>query len=230
MTPLLIFGASGHAREVAQIVHDINQAQPGSWHLLGFMADPQAVALHPKPLPAPLLGSSQQVLATHPQAHCVIAVGNSQARRSIAARLHQQHPGLRFATLVHPRAWVATGASVGQGSVVFAGALINVDATLGAHTSINLACTISHDCHLGDYVSLGPGVHMAGAVTLGEAVDVGTGVSIRPRVTVGANTVIGAGAAVVHDLPANSTATGVPARPWHEGAETGSTRWGVSQA
>lgn len=97
MTPLLIFGASGHAREVAQIVHDINQAQPGSWHLLGFMADPQAMALHPKPLPAPLLGSSQQVLATHPQAHCVIAVGNSQARRSIAgAPAAPAAPGLRL--------------------------------------------------------------------------------------------------------------------------------------
>ena len=212
MTPLLIFGAGGHAREVAQIVHDINQAQPGSWHLLGFMADPQAVALHPKPLPASLLGNSQQALATHPQAHCVIAVGNSQARRSIAARLRQQHPGLRFATLVHPRAWVATGASVGQGSVVFAGALINVDASLGIHTSINLACTISHDCQLGDYVSLGPGVHMAGDDTLGEAVDVGTGASIRPRVSVGANAVIGAGAAVVRDLLGDSTAVGVPAR------------------
>ena len=212
MTPLLIFGAGGHAREVAQIVHDINQAQPGSWQLLGFMADPQAVALNPKPLPASLLGNSQQALATHPQAHCVIAVGNSQARRSIAARLRQQHPGLRFATLVHPRAWVATGASVGQGSVVFAGALINVDASLGIHTSINLACTISHDCQLGDYVSLGPGVHMAGAVTLGEAVDVGTGASIRPRVSVGANAVIGAGAAVVRDLLGDSTAVGVPAR------------------
>mgnify|MGYP003476051395 FL=1 len=159
-----------------------------------------------------VLGNSQQALATHPQAHCVIAVGNSQARRSIAARLHQQHPGLRFATLVHPRAWVATGASVGQGSVVFAGALINVDASLGIHTSINLACTISHDCQLGDYVSLGPGVHMAGAVTLGEAVDVGTGASIRPRVSVGANAVIGAGAAVVRDLLGDSTAVGVPAR------------------
>lgn len=212
MTPLLIFGASGHAREVAQVVHDINKEQPGSWQLLGFMADPQALALHPKPLPAPLLGNSQQALVAHPDAHCIIAVGNSQARRSIAARLLQQHPGLRFATLVHPRAWVATGSSVGQGSVVFAGALINVDTALGAHNSVNLACTISHDCHLGDYVSLGPGVHMAGAVTLGEAVDVGTGACFRPRVSVGANAVIGAGAAVVSDLPGNSTAVGVPAR------------------
>jgi sugar O-acyltransferase (sialic acid O-acetyltransferase NeuD family) len=185
------------------------------------MADSQSSALNPKPLPAPFLGNSQQALAAHPDAQCIIAVGDAQARRSIAVRLLLQHPGLRFATLVHPRAWVANGVRVGQGSVVFAGALINVDATLGAHNSINLACTISHDCMLGDYASLGPGVHMAGAVTLGDAVDVGTGACFRPRVSVGANAVIGAGAAVVCDLPGNSTAVGVPARPWSGPTERG---------
>lgn len=212
MTTLVLFGAGGHAREVAQLVHDINHAQPDTWQLLGFMADPEAVSINPKPLTAPLLGTSQQALAAHPDAQCIIAVGDAQARRSIANRLLQQHPDLRFATLVHPSAWIANGVCVGHGSVIFAGALINVDATLGAHCSINLACTISHDCHLGDYTSLGPGVRMAGAVTLGEAVEVGTGACFRPCVSVGANAVIGAGASVVHDLPGNSTAVGVPAR------------------
>lgn len=212
MTPLLIFGAGGHAREVAQVVHDINQARPGSWQLLGFMADPQAVALHTKPLPAPLLGSSQEVLAAHPGAYCIIAVGDAPARRRIAAQLQQQHPGLRFATLVHPRAWLAERVSVGPGSVVFAGALINVDAALGAHNSINLGCTISHDCLLGDHVNLGPGAHLAGAVTVGNEADIGAGVTIRPAIRLGAGVAIGAGAAVVHDLPAGCTAVGVPAR------------------
>lgn len=211
MTPLILFGAGGHAREVAQIVHDINRVQPGTWQLLGFMADPQSEPSNLKALPAPLLGSSQQALAAHPDAHCIIAVGNSQARRSIAARLLQQHPGLRFATLVHPRAWLADGVRIGQGSVVFAGACINVDVIVGNHASINLACTISHDNVLGDYVSLGPGVNLPGSVMLGEAVDIGTGACLRPRITVGANAVIGAGAAVVRDLPANCTAVGVPA-------------------
>ena len=78
MTPLILFGAGGHAREVAQVVHDINHTQPGTWQLLGFMADSQSSALNPKPLPAPFLGNSQQALAAHPDAHCVLAVGDAR--------------------------------------------------------------------------------------------------------------------------------------------------------
>lgn len=60
MTPLILFGAGGHAREVAQLVRDINQAQPGSWQLLGFMADPGAAPGNPMPLPAPGWGTASR--------------------------------------------------------------------------------------------------------------------------------------------------------------------------
>lgn len=212
MDQLVIFGIGGHAREVAQLVADINQAQPGRWHLLGFIVDPQAATRIRKPLPAPVLGDAQW-LARHPGVQAVVAVGSPSARRSIVQRLQQAQPDLCFATLVHPRAWLAERVSVGQGGVVFAGALINVDVAIGAHASINLGCTISHDCILGDHVSLGPGVHLAGGVSVGSATDVGTGSSIRPGINIGPGAVIGAGAVVVHDLPAGCSAVGVPARP-----------------
>lgn len=219
MTPLILFGAGGHAREIAQVVRDINRAQPGTWQLLGFMADTHAATVSPPSLLAPYLGNSEQALSAHPAAHCLIAVGDSQARRRIAAQLQQQYAGLQFATLVHPLAWLASGVQLGVGSVVFAGVHINVDACIGTHASINLACTISHDCVLGTCVSLSPGVHLPGGVTLGDAVDVGTGACFRPRISVGNDAIIGAGAAVVRDLPANCTAVGVPAHrtmgvPW----------------
>lgn len=211
MSNLVIFGAGGHAREVAQLVVDINHAQPGRWNLLGFVADHQPPASHAKPLPAPLLGDASQLLQ-HPGTQVVIAVGSPAARHRIVQRLRQLQPDVAFATLVHPRAWLAQRVSVGQGSVVFAGALINADATLGAHSSINLGCTISHDCTLGDCVSLGPGVHLAGGVHVGGHTDIGTGAILRPGIKLGAGVVIGAGAVVVHDQPDGTVAAGVPAR------------------
>ena len=212
MNPLIIVGAGGHAREVAQLVADINQAQPGQWNLLGFVADLQAANRQPKALPAPLLGDLT-CLARHPQAQLVVAIGNTAARREVVQRLRQMHPQLSFATLVHPRAWLAQRVVLGEGSVVFAGALINVDVCIGAHASLNLACTISHDCVLEDFVNLGPGAHLGGACTVGAGVDVGVGASVRPEISLAAACVIGAGAAVVKDAASACLLAGVPARP-----------------
>ena len=49
-------------------------------------------------------------------------------------------------------------------------------------------------------------------VIIEDNVWIGTGVSILPGVKVGTGSVIGAGAVVTHDIPADSIATGVPAR------------------
>lgn len=210
MTDIVLFGAGGHAREVAQLIADINQAQPGCWNLVGFVADPGTTPHIHKPLPAPLLGGSD-CLHRYPHAKVVIAVGGSKPRQSLVQRLAQELPQLQYATLVHPRAWLAGSAVVGEGCVVFAGALVNADVVLGAHGLLNLGCTISHDSVLAECASLGPGAHLAGGVTLGAAVDIGVGAVLRPRVQVGRHTVIGAGAVVVCDLPQDCTAIGVPA-------------------
>lgn len=207
--PLVIFGAGGHGRELAQIVTDINRAQGGPWRLLGFVAD---CAPPPEPLlPAPFLGDAAW-LAQQPEPHVVVAVGDPESRRALVHRLRQQTPGRRFATLIHPRAWLADGVVPGEGSVVFAGCLLNVDVRIGVHASLNLGCTLSHDVVLGDFVSLGPGVHLAGGTHVGSGADIGAGAASRPRARVGTCAVVGAGAVVVHPVPDGCTVVGVPAR------------------
>lgn len=211
MNPLVIWGTGGHAREVAQLVSDIESQQPGTWALQGFLVDPDAPTQLAGPLPAPVLGGLAWLQA-HPDTWVVIAVGAPATRHQIDQRIVQAQPAQRFATLVHPRAWVAPDACLAAGSVVFAQSCVSSLVQVGRHASINLACTLSHDTVLGDCVSLGPGVHLSGGVRVGDACDLGTGVTVIPRVLIQAGVTIGAGAVVTRDLPAGVTAMGVPAR------------------
>ncbi|HEX2826076.1 MAG TPA: acyltransferase [Burkholderiales bacterium] len=50
------------------------------------------------------------------------------------------------------------------------------------------------------------------AVRIGDAVWIGAKACILPGVSIGAGSIVGAGSVVLHDIPAGSTAYGVPAR------------------
>ncbi len=209
MKRLVIYGAGGHAREVHQLVDDINAAAP-TWRVLGAFVDSRyggQRALHGLPVSV-----DARLLDAPPVPAVVVAIGESGARARIVEELCAHAPR-HFPCLVHPQAWVAQRAMLGEGSLVLAGSMINCDVRLGSHVSVNLGVTISHDCVVGDFVSLGPGVHLAGGVSVGPGSDLGTGVCVRPGAQIGANCVVGAGSVVVADLAPGVIAYGVPARP-----------------
>lgn len=211
MKPIIIWGIGGQAREVAQLIADIEAHQPGTWSLQGFVVDDKAVTKNPHPLPGPLLGDMDWWLA-RPEVWGIVAVGDPAIRRQITQRLQQANAQLRFATLVHPLAWVATGSSLGPGTVVYAQSCISTQVQVGQHASINLACTLSHDTVLGDFVSLGPGVHLSGGVHIADDCELGAGVTVIPNVHIAPRVTVGAGAVVTRGLPEGVTAVGVPAK------------------
>lgn len=219
-TQIVIFGAGGFAREVLQVILDINQIMP-TWEPVGFLVDPDITA----PITVhglPVLRDTEW-LKDHPRTQIVIAVGSSVARHHIAARLSQENPNT-FAALVHPRAWVGRGVEVGPGSVVCAGALVTTDITIGSHVHVNIGCTVGHDSELHDFVTLNPSVNISGNVIVGSGSEVGTGSILIPHANIGEWSVIGAGSVVIKPLGANVTAVGSPARAiktrqlnWHLG-------------
>lgn len=222
-TPIAIFGAGGFAREVLQIVLDINAQSPQSpiWKPVGFIVD--AAFLDVEPVhDLPILGTLEW-LAANPLTHIVIAVGSSAAKRRIAASIESTCAN-PFAKLVHPQAWVGRHVAIGQGSIVCAGSQVTTDIHIGRHVHVNIGSTIGHDAVLGDFVTLNPGVNVSGNVTLGEGVEVGTGSVLIPHTNVGEWSVVGASSLVIKSLEANVTAVGSPARViktrqpnWHLG-------------
>ena len=212
MNDLVLYGSGGLAREIHEMVLDLNDDKP-AWNLLGFLDDdPNRVGVEIHDLP--VLGGTDW-LSGHPSVRVVVAVGGTAAKRRMAQRV-EEVSGNVFATLIHPLARIGRRVEVGSGSVVCAGTVVTTDIRIGRHVVLNLNCTVGHDAVLEDYVTVAPTVNVSGNVNVGQGCDLGTGSTIIQGMNIGPWTIVGAGAVVVKDLPANVTAVGSPAKPIKE--------------
>jgi hypothetical protein len=94
-------------------------------------------------------------------------------KQALAQRLTA--PGGRFATLLHPRAWISASARLGQGVVVGPFADVSADARGGDYVTLNAYASIGHDAQVGDFSTLSGYVDLMGGVKVGRAAFLGSG-------------------------------------------------------
>jgi sugar O-acyltransferase (sialic acid O-acetyltransferase NeuD family) len=202
--PLIIVGAGRHGRVVAET------AAAAGVPIRGFLDDTKAAGTTVNGVA--VLGGlrlldDRALLAEHV---FVVAIGDQQARRRLSLQIAAA--GGRLAVLQHPSCVVSPSATIGEGSVLIAGTIVNANTNVGRFCILNTGCALDHDTVLADGVQVGPGARLAGNVTCGEDAFIGTGAICIPRVTIGARAVVGAGAVVIADVPAGVTVVGNPAR------------------
>jgi sugar O-acyltransferase (sialic acid O-acetyltransferase NeuD family) len=139
----------------------------------------------------------------------IIAVGDVRLRRRLALLVLERGGHLGMA--IHDRAVVAEDVTIGGGSAIMAGAVINTGSRVGRFAIINTGAVVDHDNLIEDGVHISPGCSLAGSVTCGADAFIGTGASIIPGVRIGARAVIGAGATVISNVPPDALAVGCPA-------------------
>lgn len=204
MTSLLIVGAGGHARVVADAA-----LTTGQWQRVCFVDDAPGAS---GALGLPIIGTSADLSRLRAEfGAAVVGIGDARARLQLLERCRQA--GFDLPAIVHRTAAVSSYATLGPGVVVFAQAAINPGATLGEGCIVNTGATVDHDCHLQAGVHVCPGAHLAGSVQIGARTWIGIGACVKQGVRIGADVTVGAGAAVVCDIETGLTVTGVPARP-----------------
>ena len=203
MKRLAILGASGHGKVVADIaeccgwqqIDFFDDAWPdvgvnGHWQVIGDTA------------------ALVQVLSEY--SGVIVAIGNNLIRAAKFELLHKCHAPM--ISLIHPDTTISRYSSIGAGSVVMAGVVVNIDTTVAEGVILNTGCSIDHDCYLGRFVHISPGACLAGSVHVGDESWIGIGASVRQSISIGTKVTVGAGAAVVSNLPDEVKAMGVPAR------------------
>lgn len=203
---LLIWGASGHARVIADIV----QLQ-GRFSIYGFLDDVSPERHQMTFCGKPIFGGRDWLARLRNQGieYVLIGIGDCDARLQLAA--YAREKGYRLAQAIHPHATIAHDVEIGAGSVVMAGAVINSGTRIGENVIVNTSCSVDHDCFLADGVHISPGAHLGGSVAVGKGTWIGIGAVVKDKITVGSYSVLGAGAVLIRDLPDHVIAYGVPA-------------------
>lgn len=207
MDKVVIWGASGHALVVADIIR-----LRAEYQIIGFLDNVTPQRRNTIFCGAQILGGEEQLDGLREQGvnHIIFGFGNYEMRLSLAEYVKLK--GFQLASAIHPSAIIAADVSIKSGTVVAAGAVINSGSTIGENVIINTSASVDHECIIGDGAHICPGAHLAGNVTVGRGAWVGIGACVINRISIGSASLIGAGAVVVKDIPDNVVAYGNPAK------------------
>lgn len=202
---IFVFGASGHAKVVIDIIE-----RQGLYDI-AFMIDDDPALKGLSIYGYDVLGGKAELVARRNDVvGGIVAIGSNKARGKVAAWLVEN--GYSVVSAIHPSAQIARGGLLGAGTVVMAGAVINSDARIGDNVIVNTCASVDHDCIIGNSVHLAPGSTLCGTVTVGDGAFICAGATIIPNLTIGHNVTVGAGSTVLRDVPSGVTVAGSPAR------------------
>lgn len=196
MKTLILLGGGGHCRSCIDVIEAeksfvirgiVDRQQPTADELLGY----------------PCLGTDEvlpELLVEDP--HALVTVGQIKSAAA-RVRLHGllKSSGAVLPAIVSPHAHVSVHGGVGEGTMVFHGAIVNARAVVGSNCIINTRALVEHDTVIGDHCHVSTGAIVNGGCSIGAETFIGSGAIVYHGVTIGSGCVISAGSVVKSDLP-----------------------------
>ena len=205
---LLVFGASGHAKVVIDMLEMLEHFQIvgliDNYKSLGTLCANYSVIGCVEDL--------SKIIKKEKIDGGVIAISDNWSRHLVKKQIEGNYPKFTFYSVVHPRANIAKSAIINPGTVVMPGVNIGPNCIIGSFCILNTMSSLDHDSIMEDFSSLAPGAVTGGNVKIGYFSAICLGAKIIHQINIGDQTVIGAGSVVVRNIPKMCVAYGVPAK------------------
>ena len=208
MKDLVIIGAGGFGREVADTVQRINSISK-EYNLIGFIDDNEDIWN--------ITINGYEVIGGIDflknnfgnKVNAVVAIASADEKKNIVSKLNDY---VEWENIIDPTALVSKSNVIGKGNIIQPFSVIGPNTIIGNHCVINLRGSIGHDAVLDDYVAMMSMCDVTGYVHLKEGVYLGSSVCIIPSIVVREYSIIGAGSTVIKNIMETGTYAGSPAK------------------
>ena len=194
---ILLIGAGGHALACIDVVE-----QEGRFAIAGLVGSDEdrgrRVAGYD------VVGTDADLPALRrAHEHAIVATGQIKSA-AVRLRLHAalEAGGWTLPVITSPRAYRSPHGTVGEGTIIMHGAIVNAGATVGRNCIVNSTALVEHDVVVGDHCHVATGAVLNGGVVVGARTFVGSGAVVRQGVRIGDDCVIGMGQLVRRDCAA----------------------------
>lgn len=210
MKDIVIIGAGGHAKVVADIILKRKELLNENLNIVGFLDDGYKNLKYNSIFNIPILGDTDLIEKFEKEKYYsyIIAIGNNRIREKIATKFLE----LDYYTAIHPKAILGMEVIIDKGTVIMANVVVNSGTRLGKHCILNTGSIIEHDNKIEDYCHISPNSILCGTVKVGKSSWVGAGSIVIQNRNIGENSMIGAGSVVIKNIPNNCTVVGNPGK------------------
>ena len=184
---IILIGGGGHCISVIDVIENDNK-----FNILGII---DSNIKKNNVLGYKILGGDNLIPElVNENTYFLITVGQIKSyssRKKIAKILIENKA--KLATIISSIAYVSKHATIGEGSVIMNGAVVNAKSTIGKNCIINTKSNVEHGVSIGDFCHLSTCAVINGDSVIGSGTFIGSNATISNEISIKENSIISAG-------------------------------------
>lgn len=196
MKKIILVGGGGHCLSCVDVIES-----EGIFEIEGIVLP---TLENSKPvLDYPVIGTNENLPELLKQTSNILIcdgqITNSEIRKKHFEFLKKL--GANFPIIRSPNAYCSLQATLGEGTILMHGSIVNANAQVGVNCIINSRSVVEHDVKIEDHCHISTGSIINGSAKLGMGSFIGSGAIIEEGIEIGKQVIIGAGYTVTKNIP-----------------------------